>query len=49
METVPFTHCPSNKKNCVSTIDLTSYHRIAPLPISGSTEDVEGENPQHPQ
>jgi uncharacterized protein (DUF1499 family) len=40
METVPFTHCPSNKKNCVSTIDLTSYHRIAPFPISGSTEDA---------
>lgn len=40
METVPFTHCPTNKKNCVSTINLTSYHRIAPLPISGSTEDV---------
>ncbi|MGM0751487.1 MAG: DUF1499 domain-containing protein [Bacillota bacterium] len=40
METVPFTHCPTNKKNCVSTIDLTSYHRIAPLPISGSVEDT---------
>ncbi|MGD6956934.1 DUF1499 domain-containing protein [Rossellomorea aquimaris] len=24
----------------MSTIDLTSYHRIAPLPISGSTEDA---------
>ncbi|PFA62411.1 hypothetical protein CN378_20845 [Bacillus sp. AFS015802] len=40
METVPFTHCPTNKKNCVSTIDLTSYHRIAPLPISGGVEDA---------
>jgi uncharacterized protein (DUF1499 family) len=40
MDSVPFTHCPMNKKNCVSTIDLTSYHRIAPLPISGGLEET---------
>ncbi|MCA1063416.1 DUF1499 domain-containing protein [Rossellomorea sp. AcN35-11] len=40
MDTVPFTHCPTNKKNCVSTIDLTSYHRIAPIPFSGNAEDT---------
>ncbi|MCA1058038.1 DUF1499 domain-containing protein [Rossellomorea aquimaris] len=40
MESVPFSHCPTNKKNCVSTIDLTSYHRIAPLPINGGVEDT---------
>lgn len=40
MRSVPFTHCPTNKKNCVSTIDLTSYHRIAPLPVNGEVADA---------
>jgi len=40
VDKVPFNHCPSNKKNCVSTIDLTSYHRISPIPIEESSERV---------
>ena len=40
MDSVPFTHCPTKKKNCVSTIDLTSYHRISPLPFNGEVDET---------
>ncbi|BCB04840.1 DUF1499 domain-containing protein [Bacillus sp. KH172YL63] len=42
MDSVPFTHCPTNKKNCVSSIDLTPYHSITPLPFSGDVEETRG-------
>ena len=43
MDKVPFSHCPTNKKNCVSTIDLTSYHKISPLPFNGNPQSIKEE------